>query len=296
MKNKIIITGGSGFVGTHLSIALLEKGYKVVVFDIRSPMVSGVDFFKVNLIDEVPREPLEGCYAVIHLAGRNIFGRWGKKAKKAIYESRISSARNLISAIADLNKKPEVFISASATGIYGDRGEEKIDETSLPGDGFLAKVSVDWEEEAKKAERLGLRSVQIRTAPALGKGGFLNKILPIYKWGLGGAIGSGKQWFSWVHIDDLVNIYIFALENEQINGPVNACSPEPVRNKEFSDTLASVLHRSGFLKVPKWLIKLTYGEVSDVILASQKVYPKKVTGFGYKFSFPDIKSALEDII
>ncbi len=169
-------------------------------------------------------------------------------------------------------------------------------EHSLPGNDFLAKVCVDWEKEANRAQSLGVRAVQIRTAPVLGHGGLLGKLLPIYKLCLGGPIASGKQWFPWVHIQDIVGIYLFAMENEHAQGPMNAAAPEHVSNKDFSDTLAKILKKPAFFQVQKWQLKLLLGDLADSIIASQKVSPKKLIDLGYQFAFPNLRQALENII
>lgn len=299
---KVIITGGSGFIGQALTAALLQKGYRVSILDLipppknDGPLRKQVDFFKVDLMEELPQELFKDTQAIIHLAGKNLFGRWNKQVKESIYQSRILGTKNLVTVLEKLPERPKVLVSASAVGIYGDRGEEELDESSALSSDFLARVCMDWEKEARVAEKFGVRTVQIRTAPVLGTGGLLSKLLPIYKLGLGGPIASGQQWFPWVHIKDIVNIYIFALENENLKGPVNTCSPEQVRNKEFSSILAKVIKRPHFLRVPKWSLKLLFNDLADFIVASQKVYPKKLLAAGYKFSFPHLKQALENIL
>ncbi len=293
---KIIITGGSGFIGRHLMTALIQRGHEVTILDMYPPP-RPANYTYINLARQEPAaELLNETDAIIHLAGRNIFGRWSAQTKKEIYQSRIESTKNLLSLLKKLPRKPKIFISASAVGIYGDRGEEELDECSSLGNDFLAKVCIDWEKEARKVEALGIRSIQIRTAPVLGCGGLLDKLLPIYKLGLGGPIGSGLAWFPWIHIEDIVAVYIFALENEKVHGPVNACSPQRIRNKDFSDALASVLKKPAFLRVPRWALKLIFNDLADAITASQKVSPKKLIVAGYMFRFPDIKKALENIL
>lgn len=297
---KVIITGGSGFIGSELTAALLQKGYEVAIFDLRPPKqkdASAITFLKIDLsVEPPPLEWTRGADAVIHLAGRNLFGRWNKEVKRSIYQSRIAGTKNMVLALKAVEPKPKVFVSASAIGIYGDRDEEELYESSLPGDDFLARLCIDWEGEARKAEAFGLRTVQIRTAPVLGHGGLLNKLLPIYKLGLGGPIGSGTQWFPWIHIQDIVGAYIFAVENEAMQGPANSCSPQQIRNKEFSKYLANVLRRPDFLRVPPLALKIIFNDLADFITASQKVYPKKLMENGYHFNFPDVKAALEDIL
>lgn len=293
---KIIITGGAGFIGQSLSTALLQRGYKVVIFDLFPPR-ENVDFLKIDLTDG-PLEGtiLEGVDAIIHLAGRNIFGRWNNKLKNEIYQSRILGTRNLVSSLQNLSQKPRILISASAVGFYGDRGEEKLSESSAPGLDFLAHVCVDWESEARQAETLGIRTVQVRTAPVLGHGGLLAKLLPLYKLGLGGPIGSGRQWFPWIHIQDIINIYIWAMENQTVKGSINACTPQQISNKEFSETLAKVLRRPAFFKIPAPIFWLIFNDLADALSASQKVFTKKLLENGYHFHFPNLKGALEDIL
>ncbi|MDO8635204.1 MAG: TIGR01777 family oxidoreductase, partial [Dehalococcoidia bacterium] len=210
---RVIITGGAGFIGQRLTAALIEKGHQITVLD-HHPPSSEVAFVQVDLAgQELPAELFQNIDAIIHLAGRNIFARWNQQVKKQIYDSRIVGTRGLVKSLAKLARKPEVFISASAVGFYGDRGEENLDESSTQGSDFLAKVCIDWEKEALVAGNYGIRTVQVRTSPVLGAGGLLAKIAPLYKLGLGGPLGSGNHWFPWVHLQDIVNIYVFALEN-----------------------------------------------------------------------------------
>jgi uncharacterized protein (TIGR01777 family) len=292
---KVIITGGSGFIGQHIAAALLKKNCEVYILGLHPPKLG--KFVRVDLLDKnLDGGLFSGADTIIHLAGTNIFGRWSERKKKLIYESRVSGTRNLVLALEKSTQKPKGFISASAVGFYGNRGDEELQESSLPGTDFLAKVCVAWEKEARQAEKIGLRTVQIRTAPVLGHGGFLGKLLPLYKLGLGGPIGSGRQWFPWIHIKDIADIYVFAMENKQVQGPINACSPERVTNKDFSDTMAKILRRPAFFRMPKWALRLLYNDLADAICASQKVSPKKLANLGYKFSFPNLQGALTNII
>ena len=292
---RVIITGGAGFIGQRLTDALIEKGHQITVFD-HHPPSSGVAFVQVDLAgQELPAELFQNVDAIIHLAGRNIFARWNQQVKKQIYDSRILGTRSLVKSLAKLARKPEVFISASAVGFYGDRGEENLDESSTQGGDFLAKVCIDWEKEAQVARNYGIRTVQVRTAPVLGAGGLLAKVAPLYKLGLGGPLGRGNHWFPWVHLQDIVNIYVFALENRDIRSPVNSCSPHLVRNLEFSRILAQVMRRPHLFKVPRWAVRLVFGDLADVVLSSQKVQPAVLTRSDYKFAFPNIRKALENL-
>lgn len=295
-RKKVIVTGGSGFAGRHLVTKLLAKRYDVTVIDIMPPRQNQTTFLKMDLQKEVPNHDLfEGVEGVIHLAGKSIFIRWSDDIKKAIYDSRIRSTRNLIYAFEKTSKKPKVFISASAVGFYGDGGEKKLVEQSPHGKDFLARVVIDWEKEADKARHLGIRTIQMRTAPILGRGGLLDINVPFFRLGLGGPLASGRQWFSWIHIDDLVNIYFLSLEHSTLKGPINACSPHPVRNVYFTKSLAKVLKKPTFLSLPRWALRILFSDLADSLIMSQKVYPEKIISYGYHFIFPDIKEALSDI-
>jgi uncharacterized protein (TIGR01777 family) len=220
--------------------------------------------------------------------------------------SRVDGTRNLIKSLATLDKPPSTLVCASAIGFYGSQGENSLSESDLPGDDFLARVCVAWEEEAFKAEKLGIRVVQIRTGVVLGTdGGALHQMLTPFRFGVGGKIGSGKQYMSWIHIDDLVGIMLHAATNESVRGPVNGVAPSPVTNSEFTTTLASVLHRPALLQVPDWALKITLpgwalkitlGEFADVLLGSQRVLPQKITEAGYTFKYPGLTGALQDLI
>ncbi|MDP2744759.1 MAG: TIGR01777 family oxidoreductase [Dehalococcoidia bacterium] len=293
---KVMVTGGAGFIGERLIDTVLERGHTVTVLNHRPPRQK-VAHVLVDLAGQLlPAELFEGVDAVIHLAGRNIFACWNDKVRKSIYDSRILSTRSLVSSIARLDRKPSVFVSASAVGIYGERGEEELDESSAPGGDFLARVCLDWEAEARKAEALGLRTAQVRTAPVLGHGGMLAQMLPLYRWGLGGPLGSGRQWFPWIHIQDIVGIYVFSIENKGVIGPINACAPGQVTNKQFSDALGKVLRRPAFMRVPQQAVRLVFDGLADFILASQKVVPRKAAAAGYQFAFPEISGALADLV
>lgn len=292
---KIVMTGASGFVGSHLIPALLERGHTLTVFDHNQPAFP-VAFVPADLgSSELPLEPFKDADAVIHLAGRNIFAKWNAQNKKQIYDSRILGTRSLVTALSKLDRRPLVLVSASAVGYYGDRGEEELDESSSKGGDFLARVCVEWEAEAGKVKALGMRAVLVRTAPVIGKSGLLKKIEPVYRWGFGGPLGNGRQWFPWVHVEDIVGIYIRAIEDGTISGPVNACAPGLVRNAEFSRTLASVLRRPHIFFAPRFALKLMLGELSSIVLASQKVQPAVLNGKGYQFACSDIRSALEEV-
>ena len=244
-------------------------------------------------------ERLEELDAVIHLAGEGIAGlRWTDEKKKAIRDSRVFGTRTMIEAFARIVKKPKVFISGSAIGFYGDRGDDEMTEASGAGKTFLADVCKEWESESRRAEDLGIRTVLLRTGIVLSKdGGALATMLTPFKLGVGGVVGSGKQWMSWVSLDDVVGIINYALENENVRGAVNLASPNPVTNEEFTKTLGGVLYRPTFLPLPEFAVNLVFGEMGDALLIdSTKVIPKRMKDAGYEFKFTDLKTALEDAV
>lgn len=300
---KVVITGGTGLLGTYLSKQLTQKGYQVFLFTRnidtakrKSPEAAGYFLWKGNAADYSGE--LSGMDAVIHLAGANVAGRrWNDDFKKEILESRIDSTRALIASIKKLDKKPEAFICSSAVGYYGNRGDEELPENSAAADTFLADVCRQWEEEAAKAAEAGVRSVSIRTGVVLSvKDGALNKMLLPFKLFAGGPLGSGRQWFPWIHIHDIAGIYIHALENTAVHGIYNGVAPQPVRMKEFAKALGGVLHRPSLFPVPEFVIKIVLGEGAGVAMASQRVLANKIESTGYKFVYPEIKNALVDVI
>lgn len=304
MTKKIIITGATGLIGRKLSKALIDRGYDIIIF---SRNVS-------NAKTEIPgaykyvswdykkpdqwQNELKEVHAVIHLAGANVFSRrWNTSYKDSILKSRTISTGNLVKAIKNSAVKPSVFISSSAVGYYGDKGDVAIDETSLSGGDFLASVCRKWEEEANQIEKIGVRNVCIRTGIVLNTNeGALKQMLLPFKLFVGGPIGNGKQWFPWIHIDDIVGIYLFSLDNTLIKGPVNAASPNPVLMKEFARILGSILHRPYLFSVPKFILRIVLGEVANVVTASQNIYPKKLIDNNYKFKFDNVRTALDDLL
>ncbi|MBS3758740.1 MAG: TIGR01777 family oxidoreductase [Desulfobacterales bacterium] len=296
----ILVTGSSGFVGAHLVPALLENGYQVMGVD-RLPPKQPIQDSAFRFIEADTSQPgswqeaIEEADAVVNLAGVNIFRRWSKQAKALIYNSRITTTRNLVEALPE--GKGVVFCSTSAVGYYGYRGDETVDESGAAGSDFLAKIAVDWEGEALKAEKKGARVVLDRFGVILGKnGGALASMLPAYRMFVGGPLGNGKQWFPWVHMDDLVSAHLFVLENPQISGPVNFSAPNPVRNREFSATLARVLNRPAFFKMPAFLLRLVAGEFGDMLLNGQRVYPKKLVEQGFEFKYPELEAAVRAVV
>ncbi|MEO7674744.1 MAG: TIGR01777 family oxidoreductase, partial [Pyrinomonadaceae bacterium] len=237
--------------------------------------------------------------AVIHLAGENVSGlRWTEDKKKAIRDSRVFGTRTMIEAFARLEKKPKVFIGGSAIGFYGDRDDDEMTEASGAGDTFLAKVCKEWEAESRRAEDMGIRTVLLRTGIVLSKdGGALATMLTPFKLGVGGVVGDGKQWMSWVSLDDVIAVINFALENEGLRGAVNVVAPNPVTNEEFTKTLGSVLYRPTFLPLPEFAVNLVFGEMGDaLLLASTRVIPKRLVDANFEFKYTDLKTALEHAV
>ena len=295
---RCLVTGGTGFVGRHL-VRHLDR-----------PVVLGRDKNKIIKIcgDVIPckwepehpldKNLLEGVETVFHLAGESVSkGRWNKAKKKRIMHSRVDGTRSLVQALGALDKPPATLVCASAIGYYGSRGEELLTETSSSGNDFLARVCRAWEEEARQAENFGIRVVSVRVGIVLGRdGGALPLMLLPFKLGIGGRLGNGKQYMSWIHIDDLVNIFLFVARHPEIRGPVNGVVPYPSTNRDFTATLASVLHRPAFLHVPGVVLKAALGEFGEVLLSSQKVVPEKIIGAGYDFKYPTLKNGLQNLI
>jgi hypothetical protein len=297
---RILITGASGLIGGAVAKSRSAKGDELLLAGRGEPKnANEIKWTVEDGFDEADLGRLEGLDAVIHLAGESIAGlRWTDEKKKAIRDSRVIGTRNLVNDLAKLERRPQVFVSSSALGFYGDRGDEIVTETSPPGDTFLADVCRDWEIESRRAEDLGIRTVLLRNAIVLSKdGGALATMLTPFKLGVGGVIGSGKQWMSWVALDDVVRIVNFALENEKLRGAVNVASPNPVTNEEFTKTLGEVLYRPTFLPLPEFAVNLVFGEMGDALLIdSTRVEPKRLKDAGYEFKFSDLKSALENAV
>ena len=242
---------------------------------------------------------VSGFDAVGHLAGESIVGRWTQQKKKAIRDSRVQGTRNLAAALAQSEAKPAVLVCASAIGFYGNRGDELLREESPGGQGFLSEVCREWEDASRIAAEAGIRTVNIRIGLVLSAtGGALPNMLKPFKLGLGGRIGSGQQWWSWIHVDDIVRGIHHAIRTESLSGPVNMVAPNPVRNAEFTKVLASVLGRPAFFPVPEFALRLAFGEMaaSELLLASQRVEPGKVTASGYTFRFRELGAALENLL
>lgn len=301
---KIAITGATGFVGRRLAEALVARGDSVVAFTrdparARPTFSPGVDTVAWDPTD-VPglAVALAGCDAVVHLAGEPVLGRrWTSAQKQRIRESRVAGTRALVDALESDAARPSVLVSASAVGYYGDRGAETLDESATSGDDFLAGVCREWEERARRAFRLGIRTVIVRIGIVLGEGGgALETMLPPFKLGIGGPIGHGRQYMSWIHVDDLVAMLRFAIDTPALEGVVNATAPEPVTNRVFSKVLGRVLHRPAVLPVPPLALKLALGGVSEVLVGGQRVLPKRALAAGFRFAHPDLRAALSGLV
>jgi uncharacterized protein len=298
---KALVTGATGFVGPRL-LRLLDS--PVVVS--RSPErarravgnLAGPIFRWDPMREPLPAEALEGVDVIYHLAGESVAeGRWNAAQKARIRDSRVIGTRNLVQGIKQVDHKPSVLVSASAVGYYGNRGDEELTEAASPADDFLAEVCVAWEREALAAEQLGVRTVTARTGIVLGAGGgALAKMLTPFKLGAGGPLGNGKQWMPWVHVADLARLYVHAADTSSINGPLNAVAPNPVRNSEFTKALGRQLHRPAFMPAPYLGLRLLFGEFAQVLFASQRVIPQVALETGFVFQYPDIASALREIL
>jgi uncharacterized protein len=278
---RVAITGASGLVGQHTAALMHADGH-----EIRAVSTRGV----------LRPEDFEGCDAVVHLAGEPVAQRWTEKARERIRSSRVEGTRQVVEALRGLKKPPSVLVSASAIGIYGSRGEEVLTESSAPANDFLGEVAVEWEREARAAEVLGMRVVMLRFAVILAReGGALKKMLLPFRLGVGGRIGDGQQWMSWIHIEDVARLIAFVIANPLLTGPLNASAPNPVRNSEFTRELAAALHRPAIFPVPILALRILFGQMAEIVYGSQRVMPEAALRAGFEFKFRELGSALRDL-
>jgi hypothetical protein len=304
---RVFITGGTGLVGSRLVPRLRQRGDTVVLLS-RRPAAARDKFRDCEVVEGDPMKAgpwmdrLAECDGVVHLAGENVFGRrWNDEYKAMLRESRIQGTDNVVQALAKnpggSGGVPKVLASASAIGFYGPHGDEEVTEESPAGNDFLARVCVDWENSARAAQSYGVRVALVRVGIVLDKeGGALAKLLTPFKLGVGGPVGTGKQWMAWIHHDDLVGLFLLALDNAGATGPVNGTAPVPVTNKDFSTALGKALGRPSFLPAPGFALRLVLGESADIVVTGQRVLPKRAQELGYSFRFPTIDAALQNVL
>lgn len=301
---KIVVTGATGFVGRPLVGRLVADGHEVIAWTrdpgrarLHLPALCSAERWDPHAATDPTR--LRGIDAVLHLAGESVAGgRWTTARKREIRASRVDGSRALVDALGALpaGERPRALLSASAIGYYGDRGDELLDEGSAPGDGFLAEVCRAWEAEVARAGELGLRTVSVRVGVVLGRdGGALQAMLPPFRLGAGGRVGSGRQWMSWIHLDDLVALFVHALGDERIAGPLNGVAPNPVTNATFTRELGRALGRPTIVPVPAVALRLALGEMATILLASQRVQPARALESGFAFRWPELGPALDDL-
>jgi len=300
---KIFMTGGSGFVGRTLTRELTQRGHAVTVLTRKikpgQALPGGASFLEGNPTAKGAWQEKAAEHDIfINLAGTSIFSRWTDEMKKDLRDSRILTTRNLVEAMQGRRGKDTHLFSTSAVGYYGFHGDEDLTEESPPGKDFLATLAADWEAEARRAEMIRARVVLCRFGIVLGReGGMLGQITPIYRFFLGSPLGSGRQWFSWIHERDLAGVFLFLTDHPDIRGPVNCTAPEPVRNREMTETLGRVLGVPTFMpSVPGFVLRLIKGEFGSVILEGQRVLPRKLQAAGFTFQFPRLKEALQDLL
>jgi uncharacterized protein len=297
---EIAITGGTGFIGSRLSMHLISKGHRITAFGSRKSQKEALhpDLRYVSADTTLPgpwQDEIGKSEVVVNLAGKSIFGYWTEKYKQAMYDSRILTTRNVVAALP--KRDGPLLISASALGYYGDRGDDPLTESEPAGDDFLSRLSKDWEAEAFKARSEGARVVVARFGIVLGpKGGAMPVMALPFRFFLGGAIGDGRQWFSWIHIYDLMAALEFVMENPEITGAVNFGSPGPVRNRQLARLLGGVLRRPSFFRTPAFMIRLFLGEFGQSLLNSQRIVPENLVRAGFQFKYPEFENAVRNIL
>jgi uncharacterized protein (TIGR01777 family) len=304
---RIFVTGGTGLIGTRLVRQLLARGDQPVVLSRRAEHARQALGPQVAVVEGDPMQAgpwmdrIDECDAVFHLAGENIFARrWNAGFKQLLADSRIKSTKNVAAALI---RKPQtaggqtkILVNASAIGVYGPRGDEEIPEETAPGHDFLAELCVEWEKAARSVESAGARSVQVRVGVVLDRnGGALAKMLTPFKMFVGGPVGSGRQWLAWIHHEDMVNLFLFALDRAECRGPLNGTAPNPVTNKHFSTALGKALHRPSLVWTPEFALRLGLGGAAMLVTTGQRVVPKKALALGYTFRYPTVDAALAEI-
>jgi uncharacterized protein len=299
---NVTLTGATGLIGAAIVRALQGRGDAVTVLS-RDPeraraTLGDVDAHAWKPLDgPAPAEALSGRDGVVHLAGESVAQRWTDGSRRAIHDSREIGTRNLVAGLSGAEARPRVLVSASGVNYYGPRGDEPITEDTPPGDDFLAHVCIAWEREAVAARELGLRVALLRTAVVLDKdGGALSKMLPFFRLGIGGPVAGGRQYLPWIHADDVVGLYLAALDGASWDGPINACAPEPATNSDFSRALGRALRRPAFAPVPGFAVRLLYGDMAEIVTTGQRAVPMRALEHGYPFQHTDLERALRDAV
>jgi len=296
---RILVTGATGLVGTALVPALEENGHEVLTVSRKAAEGDHeVQWDPYEGFSEEEAEKLKGIDAVVHLAGESIAEYWSEEKKQRLRDSRVKGTETLVNALKALEAPPKIFVSASAVGYYGSRGDEELTDNSEPGEGFLSDLCTDWEAASMKAEEFGARVVIPRIGIVLSKeGGALGKMITPFSFGVGGTVGEGDQWMSWIALPDLVRLIQFLINNSRVSGPINATSPNPVTNREFTKVLGKVLNRPTFIPVPGFGVKLLFGEMGErLLLEGSRVLPEKLIEAGFRFDFPELEAALRKVL
>jgi uncharacterized protein len=299
---RVAVAGATGTIGRAAVSALLDRGDQVVALSRDAGRACERLGSRVDAVSwpdpsstPAPAEAFEGCDAVLNVMGEPLDQRWTEDAKRRIRDSRVPATRNLVEGMGRIDPRPRVLVSQSASGRYGARGDEPVDEAEPPGTDFLAEVVVDWEREATRAEELGTRVVVARTGVVLSaEGGALAKMLPFFKLGVGGPVAGGRQYFPWIHLDDEAAALLFLLDTEAARGPVNLAAPEPATNADLSGALGRVLRRPAFLPVPEFALRVLYGEMAQVVTTGVRLNPRRLQELGYSFRWPELEPALRD--
>ena len=299
---RIVVSGATGFVGSRLSELLRQADHQVVALSRNAesarskvPSLDAAHAWS-PLSEAAPAAAFEGADAVVHLAGETVVGRWTQAKRDAIRETRVTGTRNLVNGLRDVPSKPSILVAASAIGFYGDRADEELTETSASGDDFLSEVSREWEAEASKAEELGIKVAHVRIGVVLAEGGgALDAMLTPFKLGAGGPLGSGRQWWSWIHRDDLCGLILHLIERGE-SGVYNATAPHPMRQKDFARVLGRVLHRPSFMPAPAFALKIVLGGFATELLSSKKVLPRTTQATGFSYQFAELEPALRQAL